>query len=107
MLRTITPESNEWNNYLLISERHNLNPAWFAKATPLVFVSYMNHTKCVRYLVHEGARDGNYGTAPVLAACEKGHLEVLRILLEDGNVESEFAGDEDGQTPLLEAASSG
>ncbi|ORX76593.1 ankyrin, partial [Anaeromyces robustus] len=56
--------------------------------TALMWASYLGHTEIVKELVHRGKADtkikSDIEESAILLACEKGHVEIAKILLENG-----------------------
>jgi len=76
--------------------------------TPLLYASRGGYQEMVRYLLQRGAsslKQDNAGGTVLHHAIEKGHLDVLRVLIEEGiDVQAAIeVADNAGRTPLYEA----
>ena len=58
--------------------------------TPLMFLCNYDKSQCieiVRFLLDNKAdvnATNNYGTTPLIYACRRGHIDIVRILIESG-----------------------
>jgi hypothetical protein len=78
--------------------------------TPLHFSSLGGHNDAVLLLMGNGAIPNaktNHGSTPLMLACEKGHLLVVRSLLPRLDAKDVSMKDDDGDTALLVACSEG
>ena len=77
--------------------------------SPLIEASINNHTKVVKYLVQKGANiklKVKSGAHAAYIAAQKGHLNILTILVQNTPVVIDLKGD-NGRTPLGRAARKG
>ncbi|KAJ5931664.1 hypothetical protein N7516_006153 [Penicillium verrucosum] len=77
--------------------------------SPLYYATWLGLTDTMDLLLQSGKcsidEQGNFGRTPLSAACERGHLDAVKKLL-DNDADLEIAGDND-HTPLHTAACSG
>ena len=98
--------------YLVTSHDANVNEtAGDSGLAPLHFACYpgSGHADAVRYLLNAGAdplsRCNQFGCLPLHLACYHGHMEAVRVLVD--NPYSFFVKNTDDETPLDEAKNQG
>ena len=79
--------------------------------TALFVASGLNYVEIVDYLVNKAGADANIkttpGASPLYVAALRGHLEVAKILVEDGKAEVDAVNGVNDETALLVASAKG
>ncbi|CEL11625.1 hypothetical protein ASPCAL14725 [Aspergillus calidoustus] len=77
----------------------------------LMLASYCGHCAIAKVLLRQGAdvdsKDTEYGRTPLSWAAERGHEEIVKLLIQTGEVDVDSKDTEYGQTPLSWAAQRG
>ena len=98
-------EKNSINNIeILLDAGADVNaPSWKTQITPLIKAIKMNNKKLVELFLQKGVdihkTDGN-GKTPLMWAAQKGHIDILEILLKKG-AKVNVVDNETGKTALL------